>query len=369
MANKSLGTAKQAKNDEFYTQLADIEKELRHYTDYMRGKVIFCNCDDPFESNFFKYFAMNFNQLGLKKLIATSYDPSPIAGSQLSLFEVEPPLKKGLNKNSKHAYKIEITEVKDVDGDGSVNLADVEYLLKHDGNSLRLLKEDGDFRSKECIELLKRADIVITNPPFSMLREYIAQLVDYNKQFIIIGSLHSLHYKEIFDLIKLNKLWLGHKPTGTDMLFNVPEEFAKELVVTKKAGSGYKIIDGIVMGRAAVIWYTNLDIKKRHEYLTLYKKYTPEEYPKYDNLDAIEVGKVIDIPEDYDGLIGVPDSFLDKFNPDQFELIGIPTGNSGKEIGVTKNYRGRTDISLTQNGKTSCPYSRIIIRRKEKHEN
>ncbi|MCX6756546.1 MAG: adenine-specific methyltransferase EcoRI family protein [Candidatus Nomurabacteria bacterium] len=365
MANKSLGKAKGAKNDEYYTQLADIENELRHYTHQLQGKVILCNCDDPFESNFFKYFAMKFNQLGLKKLIATSYNPSPIAGSQLALFDVNPPLKNGMSKDSKHSYKIEITEVKDVDGDGSINLADVEYLLKHDGNSLKLLKEDGDFRSKECIELLKQADVVITNPPFSMLREYIAQLVEYKKDFIIVGSIHSLHYKEIFDLIKLNRLWLGHKPTGTDMLFNVPEEFAKELVATKKEGSGYKIIDGVIMGRAAAIWYTNLDIQKRHIPLTLYKKYTPEEYPKYDNLNAIDVGKVMEIPEDYSGLMGVPDSFLDKFNPDQFELIGIPTGNSGKEIGVNKNYRGRTDISITRNDKTSCPYSRIIIQHKK----
>ncbi|WKK67512.1 adenine-specific methyltransferase EcoRI family protein [Lutimonas zeaxanthinifaciens] len=365
MANKSLGTAKKAKNDEYYTQLADIEKELRHYVDKLRGKVIFCNCDDPYESNFFKYFAMNFNHLGIKKLIATSYDPSPIAGSHLSLSDVEPPLKKGLDKDTKHAYKVEITEVRDYDGDGSIDLSDVEYLLKHDGNSLKLLEKNGDFRSKESIELLNQADVVITNPPFSMLREYIAQLIEYEKEFIIIGSLHSLHYKEIFDLIKTNKLWLGYKPTGTDMLFNVPEDFARELVTTKKEGSGYKIINGIVMGRAAVIWYTNLDIKKRHDILDFYKKYTPEEYPKYDNLDAIEVGKVVEIPEDYYGLMGVPDSFLDKFNPDQFELIGLPTGNSGKEIGVTKNYRGRTDISLTRDGQTKCPYSRIIIKRKQ----
>lgn len=237
MANKNLSSAKKAKNDEFYTQLADIEKELRHYAGKLRGKVIFCNCDDPFESNFFKYFAMNFNQLGLKKLIATCYNPSMIAGSQLALSDVKPPLKEGMNKDTKHAYKIEITQVYDADGDGSIDLSDVEYLLKHDGNSLKLLKGNGDFRSKECVELLQQSDIVITNPPFSMLREYIAQLIEHKKHFIIIGSIHSLHYKEIFDLIKSNKLWLGHKPTGTDMLFNVPEVFAKELVEIKKEGS------------------------------------------------------------------------------------------------------------------------------------
>ena len=366
MANKSLGSAKKEKNDEYYTQLTDIENELRHYSNQLKGKVIFCNCDDPFESNFFKYFAMNFNRLGLKKLIVTCYNPSPIAGSQLALFDIKPSVKKGMNKNSKHSYKIEITEVKDYDGNGSTNLDDVEYLLKHGGNALTLLNGDGDFRSEESIALLKQADVVVTNPPFSMLIEYMDQLVRYKKNFIIVGSLHSLHYKEIFELIRSNKLWLGHKPTGTDMLFDVPEDYAAELVKTKKEGSSYKIIDGKVMGRAAVIWYTNFDVVKRHEILYLYKKYTPEEYPKYDNLDAIEVNQAINIPENYHGYMGVFDSFLDKYNPDQFELIGIPTGNSGKEIGVTKNYRGRTDISLTRNGKTSCPYSRIIIQRKRK---
>jgi hypothetical protein len=217
--------------------------------------------------------------------------------------------------------------------------------------------------------LLQQADIVVTNPPFSMLREYVDQLIKFNKNFIIIGSMNSLHYKEIFRLIKLNKLWLGYKPTGSDMLFHVPEKLANWLVENKKEGSGYRIVNGEILGRAAAIWFTNLDIAKRHDILTLYKKYNPEEYPKYDNLDAIEVGQVVNIPEDYYGLMGVPDAFLDKYNPDQFELIGIPTGDSGKEIGVMKNYRGRTDISITRNGKTSCPYSRIIIKRRGQNEN
>ncbi len=344
MANKSLGSAKKEKNDEFYTQLVDIEKELRHYSDQLRGKVIFCNCDDPFESDFFKYFAMNFNQLGLKKLIVTCYNPSPVAGSQLALFDVKPTLKKGMNKDTKHAYKIEITEVRDVDGDGSVNLADVEYLLKHDGNSLKLLKGDGDFRSEECIELLKQADIVITNPPFSLFLEYLAQLVDNNKKFLIIGNKNSRHHKYVFKLLKENKLWIG---------YNSPKDFLTP--------------EGKLSGKLTGLtrWYTNLDITKRHEIMTLYKKYSHEEYLRYDNLDAIDVGKTGEIPEDFYGKMGVPDDFLDKFNPAQFELIGLPTGNFGKEIGVTKNYRGRTDISVTRNSKTSCPYSRIIIQRKK----
>jgi len=343
MANKNLANAKKVKNDEFYTQLVDIEKELRHYADQLRGKVIFCNCDDPFESNFFKYFAMNFNQLGLKKLIITCYNPSPVAGLQLALFDVKPPLKKGIHKDTKHAYKIEITEVKDVDASGRVDLADVAYLLKHDGNSLKLLKDDGDFRSKECVELLRKADIVVTNPPFSLFSHYLEQLMEHAKQFIIVAPDTALHYKDIFKLIKDNKLWLGYGRV---------KEFIQPDGTIKKMGN--------------IGWFTNLDTTKRHELLTLYKKYSSEEYPHYDNLDAIDVGKTAEIPEDFFGKMGVPDAFLDKYNPDQFELIGIPTGNSGKEIGVTKNYRGRTDISVTRNGKTSCPYSRIIIQQKRK---
>lgn len=343
MANKSLSTAKETRNDEHYTQLVDIEKELRHYVDQLFGKVIFCNCDDPFESNFFKYFAMNFNQLGLKKLIVTCYNPSSIAGSQLVLFDIDPPLKKGMNKDTKHAYKIVITEVGDADGDGSVDLADVEYLLKHDGNSLKLLKDDGDFRSKECLELLEKADIIVTNPPFSLFSEYIEQLMEYKKQFLIVAPDSALHYKDIFKLIRDNKLWLGY-------------DRVKEFIQP----------DGSIKKMGNVGWFTNLDTTKRHELFTLYKKYSSEEYPHYDNFDAIDVSKTAEIPEDYYGKMGVPDTFLDKYNSDQFELIGIPTGNSGKEIGVTKNYRGRTDISITRNGKTSCPYSRIIIQRKLK---
>lgn len=343
MANSNLANAKKAKDDEYYTQLSDIENELRHYSEQLRGKVIFCNCDDPFESNFFKYFAMNFNNLGLKKLIATCYDPSPIAGLELSLFDIEPPLTKGMNKLSKHAYKIEITEVQDFDNSGSTNLADVEYLLRNGGNALTLLKGNGDFRSEECIELLKEADMVVTNPPFSLFLEYLGQLIKHNKQFLIIGNKNSRHHKDVFPLIKNGKLWLG---------YNSPKDFITP--------------EGKLSGKLTGLtrWYTNLDIIKRHEIMPLYKRYTPEEYPHYDNFDAIDVKKYADIPEDYPGMMGVPDDVLDRYNPDQFELIGIPTGNLGKEIGVLKNYRGRTDISFTINGKTSCPYSRIIVKHK-----
>lgn len=354
MANSSLQNAKEEKNDEFYTKLEDVEKELYKYASEFKNKTIFCNADDPYESNFFKYFAMNFNHLQIKKLIATCYISSPIAGSQLPLFDIQPELKKNINKDTKHAYKIEITEVKDYNNDGSIDLADVEYLLKHDGNSLKLLKDNGDFRSKECVALLNESDIVVTNPPFSLFLEYVSQLIDYNKKFIIMGNMNSVHKKEIFKLIKENKVWTGYG-------FNLTCEFY--------IPNHYKKWDRIENGRKigkvpAITWFTNLDVEKRHEEMILWKKYTTEEYIKYDNLDAIEVKKLTEIPEDYFGLIGVPDTFIGKFNPNQFELIGIPTGNSGKEIGVTKNYRGRTDISFTINGKTSCPYSRIIIKRK-----
>jgi len=354
MANKSLGTAKKEKNDEFYTQLPDIEKELSNYKDQLKGKVIFCNCDDPYESNFFKYFAMNFNNLGLKKIIATCYNPSPIAGSQLSLYDVKPPLKKGMNKSTKQAYKIEIIEVKDYNEDGCVDLSDVEYLIKHNGNSLKLLEGSGDFRSKECVELLKESDIIVTNPPFSLFLEYVAQLVEFEKKFIIMGNMNSLHKKEIFKLIKENKLWTGYG-------FNLTCEF----IMPDHYQKWDRIDNGKKIGKVpAITWFTNLHTVKRDEKMILWKKYSPEEFPKYDNLDAIEVSKVSEIPEDYFGMMGVPDTFLEKFNPNQFELIGIPTGDSGKLVGVKRNYRGRTDISLTRNGKTSCPYSRIIIKRK-----
>lgn len=362
--NRVLSNAKKAKQDEFYTQLPDISNELKHYKQQLRGKVIFCNCDDPYESNFFKYFALNFNTLGLKKLIATSYKKSPIAGNQLPFDEF-----KGLEPEGKEPYAIEIKAVPDVNGDGAIDMTDVDHLLKHDVNTSWPLKGDdtygaGDFRSRECVELLREADIVVSNPPFSLFREYVAQIVEHKKKFLVIGNKNALHYQEIFKLIKDNKLWVGTMPMGRDMLFSVPDDVAKKMVADGKAGSNYRIIDGCVYGRSPSIWFTNMDNSKRHEKLPLYKKYTPVEYPTYDNYNAIEVSKTNEIPCDYDGLMGVPDTFLDKYNPEQFELIGIPFGNLGKELGVTKNYRGRTDIAITKDGKSRCPYSRIIIKRK-----
>ncbi len=351
MPAETLRNAKKNKADEFYTQLADIEAELKHYKEQLYGKIILCNCDDPFESNFFKYFAMNFNHLGLKKLIATCYDSSPIAYTQMSFFDDE----RAVPNKNRRAYKIEITEVEDYNGDGAVDLCDIAWLLKNKKNSLSLLKGNGDFRSEECVELLREADIVVTNPPFSLFREYVAQLMEYEKKFLIIGNQNAIAYKEIFPLIKENKIWLGFGFKGNVGFFINTQytDYAKS--------SQHK--EGMIRV-SGVTWYTNLDTQKRHESLTLYKRYNPMEYPKYDNFEAINVSSTTDIPYDYDGVMGVPITFLDKYNPEQFEIIGMGTGDTAKMIGVKKNYRGRTDLAYTVNGKSQCPYNRILIRRK-----
>jgi len=308
MANKKFDAAKRNKADEFYTQLNDIEQELKHYKQHFKNKTVFCNCDDPYESNFFKYFAMNFNHLGLKKLIATSYDGSPILGSQLSIFDLDTVE----GKDNKKPYKIVITAISDENSDGAFDLADVEHLIKNKNNVLTLLKGNGDFRSEECLELLKEADIVATNPPFSLFREYLAQLIDYDKRFIIIGNKNAITYKEVFKLIKDNKLWTGYRGFSGGMWF-----YTKHDVKTKKN------IDGNVLVNVPSIWFTNLDIRKRHESITLYEKYSIQKYSKYENYDAINVDKTTEIPSDWNGAIGVPITFLDKYSPDQFEIIAL----------------------------------------------
>lgn len=371
MANKNsdLRKANKAKNDEFYTQLSDIEKELNNYRKEFKDKVVFCNCDDPYESNFFKYFAINFNFLGLKKLIATCYATSPVAYTQLSLFDVE-----GLkieNKNSKKAYKIEITEVNDNNGDGATDLSDVEYLIKNKKNTLKILKEDGDFRSEECIELLKESDIVVTNPPFSLFREYVSQLIEYNKQFIIMGNTNALSYKEIFKLFKEDKIRTGYTNFNVGMYFFVPDNTEKF----------HKIVDGKKMVRVATsCWFTNLPVKRHNEILILYESYSEDKYPKYENFDAINVDSYTKIPKDYDGYMGVPITFLDKYNPNQFKLLGLGISNSGLEIGVKpykkehKEYRknvqhkGAVDgdlYMLDEKGHPVVPYARIILIKNE----
>ncbi|MBP5346369.1 MAG: adenine-specific methyltransferase EcoRI family protein [Bacteroidales bacterium] len=355
MANKNLNAAKIAKKDEFYTQLTDIERELQHYWPHFRDKVVLCNCDDPYESNFFKYFALRFNQLGLKKLICTCYNGSPVQGNEL-LIQIE-----GFaGEPKKIAYKVEISEVRDMNGDGAVDLSDVRYLLQNDKNIISTLKT-GDFRDQECIELLKQADIVVTNPPFSLFREYIGQLMKYEKKFLVIGNMNAIHYKEIFPYIKDNKIWTGFKSFGGGMnMIQASADFDPSKTTSYTINDKGQIIKNIM----GVIWFTNLDISKRHENLDLVCRYSKEEYPSYDNYDAIDVGKVQDIPYDYDGIMGVPDTYLGLHNPDQFEIIGLGCGDLGKLIGVEKNYRGRTDLAYTQNGQHKCPYSRILIRNK-----
>ena len=234
----------------------------------------------------------------------------------------------------------------------------MRHLLEHDANSSRPLLQGGDFRSQECIEILTQADIVVTNPPFSLFLEFVALLVAQKKEFLIIGNTNAAHYKEIFKLIKENKFRTGYTMFNVGMFFMVPDDWEQYHHIDEKTGRKLARV-------STSCWWTNIDVAKHHDFLPLFKKYTPEEYPTYDNLNAIEVSKVVDIPCDFYGLMGVPDTFLDKFNPDQFELVGIPFGNSGKEIGVTKNFRGRTDIAITKDGKSRCPYSRIIIKRRE----
>ena len=340
MAGRDLEQAKRDKVDEFYTQMYDIEIELRHYREYFKDKVVLCNCDDPYESNFFKYFALNFNFLGLKKLIATCYDGSPVFGTQLDLFNL--PSENGEDKKS--AFKIEISEVTDENEDGVADLADVEYLIKNKANVLTKLKGNGDFRSEECIELLKEADIVVTNPPFSLFREYVSQLTEYKKKFIIMGNTNALSYREVFKLFQNDEIRTGYTNFNVGMYFFVPDSTEKY----------HKIVDGRKMVRVSTsCWFTNFPVAKHNEILTCYKKYSSEEYPKYDNYDAINVNNYKEIPCDYKGNMGVPITFLDKFNPSQFEIIGAMTTTKVDDLNF-----GYPFI----NGKKV--YARIIIKRK-----
>ena len=352
--NSNLQKANIAKKDEFYTQLVDIEMELKHYRKHFKDKVVFCNCDDPYESNFFKYFAMNFNYLGLKKLIATCYMGSPVMGEQfdqLSLFDILP---REENMPKKFPYKIEITEVIDINGDGAIDLADVTYLLRNRKNTLSLLEGNGDFRSQECVEIIKQADIVVTNPPFSLFREYVAQLIEYDKKFLIIGNQNAITYKEIFPLIKDNKMWLGFGFKGGAAHFI--NKYYVDYATAGDHRAGMIRVSGVV-------WFTNLDIKKRHEELELYKKYNPKDYHKYDNFNAINVDRTADIPEDYDGEMGVPITFLDKYNPDQFEIIDALNRYALLDTQNTNEYV-RSVHSHTCNINGVPTYFRIVIKKK-----
>ncbi len=353
MANKNLNSAKKAKKDEFYTQLSDIERELQHYWPHFRGKVVLCNCDDPYESNFFKYFALRFNQLGLKKLICTCYNGSPVQGNELVIhfdgYDDEP---------KKVAYKVEITEVSDENGDGSVDLSDVRYLLQNDKNVMSTLKT-GDFRSEECVKLLKEADIVVTNPPFSLFREYIGQLMKYEKKFLIVGRQMNITYKELFPLIQGNRVWLGYGFKGAAAHFMTPYE---DIATASDHKKGMVRVSGVT-------WFTNLEIPKRNEELDLVCRYTPNEYPKYDNYNAIDVSRTQNIPFDYNGIMGVPLTFLDKYCPNQFEIIWQASGNTRasapKEIlnivGYQIHPEDRGGCAVV-NGKRQ--FTRIFIRNK-----
>lgn len=345
--NSNLASAMEAKQDEFYTQLRTIEDELRHYRKHFKGKTVLCNCDDPFESNFFKYFALNFNKLGLKKLIATCYAGSSITGTQLSLFGDD------TDEDRRTPYKAIVTTVHDATGNGGVDMLDVAELFRSGENELERLEGDGDFRSPECLELLDEADVVVTNPPFSLFREYIATLMAHNKKFVVIGNQNAITYKEIFPLIKGNELWLGYHSGHT--LFEVPDtygipDFYDKGDRQKLRSNGYVIDENGKLWRnlGNICWFTNLDIRKRHDQMILIRKYRPEEYPRYDNYDAIEVSMAANIPMDYAGVMGVPITFLDKFNPDQFEIIDV-TQSWGTSS--TKRYPKQTQVG--KNGKRS----------------
>lgn len=434
--NEHLHNAKLAKNDEFYTQLSDIENELRHYKQHFKGKIVLCNCDDPYESNFFKYFALHFKSLGLKKLIATGYVTSPIIGSELDVWTGEE-----TEVKARTPYVAYINEMGDLNGDGRIDLEDVKILLKEKHNCRRKLHGDsqypaGDFRSEECIKLLKQADIVVTNPPFSLFREYVAQLIEYDKKFVIMGNKNAITYKEFFPLLKEDKVWVGATSLNGGRWMIMPKGMEVKSKKTKVNEYGDTILNV-----AGVCWFTNLDIKKRHEDLVLYKRYNPLDYPKYDNYDAINVDKVTDIPIDYlptdtghtpprmrqsvvaeswecqlpsstsiaqsssrlsatnialkskedgdistgrecmeeylseekcNGIMGVPITFLDKYNPAQFEILGITDRQNTSGFRTHKytveEYKNANDLNaravLKIKGVPKTVYARLLIKRR-----
>jgi len=364
MANNNLSAARKAKNDEFYTQFQDIQKEIEAYIEYdknaFKGKVVYCNCDDPFESNFFRYFVLNFKRLGLKSLITTSYKPSPVANTALPLFGDDKTLQPEKGRPKVTANKFVINTVGDFNGDGSFNISDISEQLKaNKHNEWQPLKGDGDFRSAECIELLEQCDIVVTNPPFSLFREFVSQIVQYQKKFVIIGNMNAITYKEIFPLIKDNKMWLGNGFHAGNAYFATPN-------VREFASGVYDEKSGLVKFRN-VVWFTNMDHGKRHQQLSLMtmadnrkfnKKVIKSEtaYEVYDNYDAIEVPFTDAVPSDYDGVMGVPISFLDSYNLEQFEILGA---NRGVDQDPSRIYGRSTYI----NGKET--FKRLFIKHKK----
>ena len=371
MANEFLTNAKKVKNDEFYTQYSDIQKEIEAYLEYnpnvFRGKVVYCNCDDPFESNFFRYFVLNFNKLGLKQLITTSYKPSPVANTQLGLFGDDKTLAKSKGRPKITANKFIINEVKDIDGDGEFNLKDVAKQLKaNKHNEWTPLEKDGDFRSPECIKLLEQSDIVVTNPPFSLFRPYIKQLFDYKKRFLIIGNINCITYKEIFQKIKRNEIWLGNGMGRWISGFIVPKAYELYGTEARIDEHGDRIV-----ATNNCLWLTNLDHGRRHQPLPLmtmeenlkYSRHKEikgrKKYEKYDNYDAIEVPFTDAIPSDYNGVMGVPISFLDKYNPDQFEIVGC-----SYDYGRPEGWDQNIDMAVSING--ANVYKRILVKHKRK---
>lgn len=349
--NTGLSKAAKNKKDEFYTDLTDIEKEMRYHRKKFKDKIVLCNCDDPYESNFFKYFVLNFNVLGLKKLITTCYGSSPIANEQISLFDID-----GDERQKGRPYKAVVNSVYDTTGDGGIDMTDIINLFKLKENTLTELKGDGDFRSDECVEILQEADIVVTNPPFSLFREYVAQLVEHEKDFLIIGNVNAITYKEFFPLIKDNKVWMGASIHSGDRKFFVPDDYP-----LNASGCGIDEDGRRFIRVKGVRWWTNLDYKQRHEDLILVKKYHPEDYPNYDNYQAINIDVTKNIPCDYDGAMGVPITFMDKYNPDQFEILDandyrLEHFKKIKPHGLIKDKDGAI------NGKPK--YARILIRNK-----
>lgn len=315
--NSNLHSSRAGKADEFYTQISLIEKELRHYKDFFRGKTVFCNCDDPTESNFWKYFELNFEQLGLKKLISTHY-------------ETDTP-----------SYKLELT--RDINGDGKITTLDIVRTP---------LRQNGDFRSPECKEIMQSSDVIVTNPPFSLFREYVSQLMKYGKHFLVIGNQNAITYKKIFLLIRDNKIWLGYN--NGHFWFRVPDDYE-----VKK--TDFKIDEEGVKWRRMgnICWFTNIDIEKRHEDMTLFRNYTPVKYPKYDNYDAINIDKTVDIPCDYFGIMGVPITFMQYHNPSQFLIVGVTANGLVPDNLKTGNYKTYNNPII--NGVPK--YQRVIVKR------
>ncbi len=375
--NKGLTAAKKAKDDEFYTQFVDIQKEVEAYLEFdpntFRDKVVYCNCDDPFESNFFKYFAANFNRLGLKKLITTSYDGSSIAGKQITFDEY---IGADHQREKPNAICLEIDEVTDQNGDGAVGIDDVQLFLEKNPHSRTALEGGGDFRSPECVLLMEKSDIIVTNPPFSLFREYVALLMQHSKSFLIIGPKNAITYTEIFRLIQNTELWLGSGFASGNAYFKIPDN------QNRKFASGvYDPKTGLVKFRN-VGWFTNLDHGRRHQKLPLmtmqenlrFSKHEDikgkESYHSYDNYDAIEVPYVDAIPSDYDGVMGVPITFLDKFNPNQFEIVGWARGREEYDIHPIKRYENpmqhKSDGSVSNGGKVNTGPTLLLKNKPEK---